>query len=162
VSEIQFTRVYIAPCRNKFHHPNFARMRIALRILKYTPAVVLGLLVVAWIFTQGGWMQFCSGKFVIALQHGSITGYWQESDRVSFLWDFRQESWFADGPQFGQLRSADPLGATGSWFPIPLLGTLILPLAIGPFIRFRFRLWHYFAFLTILAVELAYYLRWQA
>jgi hypothetical protein len=136
-------------------------MQTIRRILKYTLAVVLGLLVVAWILTHGGWIEFVSGKFVIALQHGSITGYWQESDRVFFLWDFRPEWWFNDGLQLGQLRTADPLGSTGSWFPLPLLGTLLLPFAIGPFISFRFHLWHYFAYTALLALELAFYLRWQ-
>jgi hypothetical protein len=145
----------------KIGSKDFAQMHTIHRILKYTPAVVLGTLVVAWVLTQGGWMEFVSGKFVIALQHGSITGYWQESDRVFFFGDFRQEWWFDNAPKLGHLRSADPLGSTGSWFPIPLLATLILPLAIGPFISFRFRLWHYFAFLTIVAVELAFYLWWQ-
>jgi len=131
------------------------------RILKYTPAVALGLLVVAWVLTQGGWMQFVSGKFVIALQHGSITGYWQESDRITFFWETRMEWWFHDAPKLGHLKTASPHGSTGSWFPIPLLCTIILPFAIGPFISFRFCLWHYFAYIALVAVELAYYLRWQ-
>jgi hypothetical protein len=136
-------------------------MPIVRRILKYTPAAGMGLLVVAWVFTQGGWMQFVSKKFVVALQHGSITGYWEESDRTTFFWEFRKERWFRGGPKLGQLRTADPLGSTGSWFPIPLLCTIILPFAVGPFISFRFRLWHYFAYTAIVAIELAYYLRWQ-
>lgn len=135
-------------------------MSFVRRILKYAPAVVMGLLVVAWVLTQAGWMQFCSGKFVIALQHGSITGYWQESDRVTFFADFRREWWFKGAPTLGHLRSASPLGSTGSWFPIPLLCTILLPLAVGPFISFRFRLWQYFAYTGLVAVELAYYMRW--
>jgi hypothetical protein len=144
-----------------FGNQDFARMSTVRRILKYTPAVVLGLLVVAWVVTQGGWIEFVSGKFVMALQHGSITGYWQESDRMYVFGDFRTEWWFNDGPRLGHLRTADALGSTGSWFPIPLLCTLILPLAIGPFLSFRLRLWHYFAYTALLAIELAYYLRWQ-
>jgi hypothetical protein len=138
-------------------------MSIVRRILKYTPAVVLGLLVVAWVVTQGGWIEFVSGKFVMALQHGSITGYWQESDRMYVFGDFRTEWWLDDAPTLGRLRMADArsVSSTGSWFPLPLLGTLMLPLAIGPFLSFRFRLWHYFAYTALLAIELAYYLRWQ-
>jgi hypothetical protein len=138
-----------------------ARMPTLRRILKYTPAVVLGLLVLAWVLTQGGWMQFSSPKCVIALQHGSVTGYWQESDKVSVFWDFRNKWWLNDTPKLGHLRSASPLGAAGHWFPILLLATLILPLAIGPFIAFRFRLWHLLAYTALVALELAYYLRWQ-
>ena len=43
--------------------------------------------------------------------------------------------------------------------PFLLLMSLVLPLAIGPFIAFRFRLWHYLAYTATVAVELAYYLR---
>jgi hypothetical protein len=39
--------------------------------------------------------------------------------------------------------------------------TALAPLAIGPFLAFRFRLWHYLAYTALVAVELAYYLRWQ-
>jgi hypothetical protein len=129
------------------------------RILKYSPAAVIALLVMAWVFTQGGWMEFVSRKFVVALQHGSVTGYWQESDRNIFFWEFRMERWFRNAPKLGQLKAADGLGSTGNWFPIPLLCTLILPFAIGPFISFRFRLWHFFAYTALVAIELAYYLR---
>jgi hypothetical protein len=145
----------------QFGNKCFARMPTVRRILKYTPAVVLGLLVVAWVLTQGGWMQFVSGKFVIALQQGSITGYWQESDKITFFWESRKEWWFDDAPKLGRLMAAKPHGSTGSWFPIPLLCTIILPFAIGPFISFRFRLWHYFAYTALVAALLAYYLRWQ-
>jgi len=45
--------------------------------------------------------------------------------------------------------------------PVPFLITILLPLAIGPFISFRFRLWHYLAYTALVAVQLAYYSRWQ-
>ena len=106
-------------------------------------------------------MEFTFSRCVIALQHGSITGYWQESDGFRFFWASRQEWWLKNFPELGQLRNATPLGATGYWFPIPLLCTLILPLAAGPFLSFRFRLWQYLAYTALVAVELAYYLRWQ-
>jgi len=136
-------------------------MAVLRRILKFTPAVLLGLLVVAWLMTQGGWMQFTSGKFVIALQHGSVTGYWQESDGVNFFWSSRKEWWFKNGLALGRIRTATPFSSTGYWFPIPLLCTLILPLAVGPLVSFRFRLWHFLAYTALLAMELAFYLRWQ-
>jgi hypothetical protein len=37
--------------------------------------------------------------------------------------------------------------------------TFAFPLAIGPFTRFRFPLWSYFAWTALLTAELAYYLR---
>jgi hypothetical protein len=45
--------------------------------------------------------------------------------------------------------------------PFACVGTALLPLAIGPFLSFRFRIWHYLAYTALVAVELAYYLRWQ-
>ena len=137
-------------------------MAILRRILKYTPAVVLALLVAAWVMTQGGWMQLSTGTCVVSLQHGSVTGYWQKSDAVNFFWHSRREWWFKNGIALGHLRAATPFGASGHWFPIPLLCTILLPSAVGPFLSFRFRLWHYLAFTALLAVELAYYLRWQS
>lgn len=49
------------------------------------------------------------------------------------------------------------------WLVIPItcLLTVLYPFAIGPFLSFRFRLWHYLAFTALVAIELAYYLRWQ-
>jgi hypothetical protein len=47
------------------------------------------------------------------------------------------------------------------FIPIPPLITMVLPFAIGPFISFRFRICHYLAYTALVAVELAYYLRWQ-
>jgi hypothetical protein len=49
----------------------------------------------------------------------------------------------------------------GVGVPIIVAVTAMLPLAIGPFLSFRFRLWHYLAYTALVAVELAYYLRWQ-
>jgi hypothetical protein len=45
--------------------------------------------------------------------------------------------------------------------PIACLLTGLLPFAFGPFIAYRFRLWHYLGYTALIAVELAYYLRWQ-
>ena len=50
----------------------------------------------------------------------------------------------------------------GYWMievPILLLITAMIPLVVGSLIRFRFRLWQYFAFTAIVALELAYFLR---
>jgi hypothetical protein len=42
-----------------------------------------------------------------------------------------------------------------------LAGDWGIPLAIGPFLAFRFRLWHYLVYTTLAGLELAYYLRQQ-
>lgn len=71
-----------------------------------------------------------------------------------------------DTPLLGEFNAFSPDGEPGHRFgalilPIPALLTVLLPFAIGPFIAFRFRLWHYLVYTTLVAVELAYYLRWQ-
>jgi hypothetical protein len=43
--------------------------------------------------------------------------------------------------------------------PIPVMLTLVIPLSVAPFTRFRFPLWSYFAWTALVAAELAYYLR---
>ena len=45
--------------------------------------------------------------------------------------------------------------------PFAVLTIALLPLAIVPFISFRFCIWHYLAYTALVAVELAYYLQWQ-
>lgn len=44
------------------------------------------------------------------------------------------------------------------WVPIPAILTLLVPLAIGPFVGFRFPLWSGFAWTALIAAELVYYL----
>ena len=58
-------------------------------------------------------------------------------------------------------RMVANLGRHAVRVPFPLLITAMIPLAIGPFLCFRFRLWQYLAYMALVAVELAYYLRWQ-
>ena len=55
-------------------------------------------------------------------------------------------------------RSISP----GLWrlqVPIILLITALIPLLVGSLSRFRFRLWQFFAFTALVAMELAYFLR---
>jgi hypothetical protein len=134
------------------------------RILKFTPAVMLGLMVVAWVashfrriwlnvdcdqrgvaldFAQGGLdvivhpsagFEMEVQHYPLAPQHGNVLGTLGYS-RLEFL--------------------------TITSVPVLLIVTILFPLAIGPFISFRFRLWHYLAYTALVAVELAYYLRLQ-
>ncbi len=45
--------------------------------------------------------------------------------------------------------------------PILLLITALIPVVVGTFTQFRFRLWQFFAFIAILSLELALFLRWR-
>ena len=144
-----------------------ATMATLRRILKYTPAVVLGLLVVAWVVSVffvailaepsthragEGWS--------VELQYGSIMYHHFPEYQMGRQWIFNRNPNLYFRSSFGSLYAvSEPFPQLH--VPIPLLITLVLPLAIGPFIRFRFRLWHYLAYTALVAVELAYYLQWQ-
>jgi hypothetical protein len=147
-------------------------MRRALAILKYVPAVLCGLLVVAWFaggFVELGFAFTCprpwSSRFnrVVVIGGGSIQ------------WDYRDrsEGFFMD--ELGQLDKRDALLRFGGRFefhqyqgdsypydasiPISWIVTGLLPLSVGILNRFRFPLWSYFAWTALVAAELAYYLR---
>ncbi len=139
------------------------------RILKYTPAVVLGLLVVAWLWTMFGLCAFqkdingntatawlSEGNVGVGMRPGKPRA---EGLRIGFYptphWKIARGS---IGPATENPAHAWSLGGR---VPIAFFVTALLPLAIGPFISFRFRLWHYLAYTALVALELAYYLRWQ-
>ncbi|MBC7857094.1 MAG: hypothetical protein IAF94_26995 [Pirellulaceae bacterium] len=47
----------------------------------------------------------------------------------------------------------------GMEVPIILLITAMIPIVYGSFSKFRFRLWHFFAFTAVIAIEFAVFLR---
>jgi hypothetical protein len=141
-------------------------MRRALAMMKYLPAVLCGLLVVAWVVSH-----------VLRINLAR-----EENARIGVdLRPGRLDLWWGDCPAFTgvSLESYDEYGRTEAgnllgelsyfciperpwevvYIPIPLLLSLLFPLALGPFVRFRFPLWSYFAWTALLAAELAYYLR---
>jgi hypothetical protein len=132
------------------------------RILKYTPAAVLGLLVVAWVVSQYRVLMIPLGpvgRHVVGIQEGSVTIEYLSNGGVDFL--FKPRSPTSVASRLGWLGF---IPIENDWLvmiPISLLVTGSLPLAIGAFTGYRFRLWHYLAFTALIAVELAYYLRWQ-
>jgi len=137
--------------------------------MKYTPTVVLGLLVVAWVISiprVTGYSYTRAADVVHPrLSPGTVSLAWislQGKTQPSFGYH-RYHGWGRVKNSAGrfEVKFAQERGYFHIYLPIPLLVTLGLPLAIGPFISFRFRLWHYLAYTAIVAVELAYYLRWQ-
>ena len=147
------------------------------RILKYTPAVVLGLLVLAWavsisyrvvLFQEVEERSESSpNQLVFGIGEGTVMLRLVPSARPSNkLWIRRQKE--RDRRVAGKFLYGNTLGFQPPLartltlaIPFVFLTTTLLPLAIGPFINFRFRLWHYLAYTALVAVELAYYLRWQ-
>jgi hypothetical protein len=144
-------------------------MRRALAIVKYLPAALCALLVMAWVvscFYEIGaiarlWPQTTT---VIGLSTGNL--FAKTEDRV---WQMRilpvsrptQPEPFAYLGRFyfarGRLFGTGYL--TVCCCPLLFLSSLLFPLAIAPFTHFRFPLWSYFAWTALVAAELAYYLR---
>jgi hypothetical protein len=140
------------------------------RILKYTPAVVMGLLVVTWMATAAisgcrVWVTNATCLLMFGMDDGSV---WYSIESSSYDEQFYWETgWhyapfnFPDG-LLGIFRFSSD-GETFMFASVPflVLATALLPFASGSFIHFRFRLWHYLAYTALVAVELAYFLRWQ-
>jgi hypothetical protein len=123
----------------------------------------MGLLVVVWVASAVRVWMFhppANPTLIVALSAGRLCISVHPGANSN-------QDWFSHG-QFYKLNLRNTLGwielhfkqVTEVFVPIPLLITALLPLAIGPFISFRFRLWHYLAYTALVAVELAYYLRW--
>jgi hypothetical protein len=123
------------------------------RILKYTPAVVLGLLACLWLMSCISPKGFESKRGSIGLVCGTV---W--IDTIPPKLPMGAYS-FEPGFGLGQLVYWNMTGsdALTLQFPIPLVMTAVLPLAIGPFICFRFRIWHFLAYTSLVAAELAFY-----
>jgi hypothetical protein len=150
-----------------------ARMATLRRILKYTPAVVLGLLVVAWALSLFGRLVLYGGNLppiALGVKDGNLvlgTGMLAAHLPVprQRWFSYRSRPTLCDRPGGSFLYNPHPCGRAiqNLWLEVPItwLLTLQLPLAIGPFVSFRFRLWQYLAYTALVAVELAYYLRWQ-
>lgn len=144
-------------------------MAIAYRVLRLAPAIVVGLLALAWVVglfgratvafstsylhrvsatAADGSLTFCTG-----LAAAPFPTSWRPFSRFfgpgeSMLGHLRYEPHPLAGYRCARLE-----------VPILVLITAVLPLAVGALTRFRFQLRHFFAFVTLFAVELALYLR---
>ena len=142
------------------------------RIPKYTPVVVMALLVVAWSATSLAMYAVSFGlplskrQYAIIGNRGSLAVNFQYGGRKLRLWWYARDRPLTFRHMAGEFHSDGFLddGAKAYWqieLPFIFFVTAALPLAIGPFRSFRFRLWHYLAYTALVAVEFAYYLRWQ-
>jgi len=132
------------------------------RILKHSPAVILGLLMIAWLHSLYGVFGLSLNHLRIGFRSGTVFVESGLDTRFQLLQVYGGLSG-RRGMLLGELY-INHWEYNGSWeigCPILLLCTAVLPLGVGPFLSFRFRLWHYLAYTTLVAVELAYYLRWQ-
>jgi hypothetical protein len=134
-------------------------MRRALAILKYVPAVLCGLLVVAWVVSMsvpiGGECVWRDGRYIVRIWRGIIKASFGPKDTRWF-----SEVYFPDDRlKYSSFVKNDGRRAFEFFTPISIAILLSLPLALAPFTRFRFPLWSYFAWTALVAAELAYYLR---
>jgi hypothetical protein len=129
-------------------------------ILKYTPAVVIGLLLATWMASCVAFIGVdLSDGWTIDIAEGALACFHYPGHSVP---DIHGGMGVDPSIHFGSVRhSSYTNGVFVLKLPIAWAVTTILPLAIGPFISFRFRLWHYLAYTALVALELAYYLRWQ-
>jgi hypothetical protein len=142
-----------------------ARMPTLRRILKYTPAAVFGVLVVAWV---ASWFGRTATNLPPMRCLGEPSLQSAESE-LRFSWAIRGKTsgtlFHLEGLGWHRVLGTAQYRISGSSgrivLPYPLLITVVVPLALAPFLRFRFRLWHYLAYTALVAVELAYYLRWR-
>jgi hypothetical protein len=137
------------------------------RIFKYTPAAIVALLVVVWVGSVFKrvlvHLPFSTMCRVILVADGGVEYYnWPSGRTDPRTIAGRIEIQPNDDPSYYGLLSFSP-NPPRAWatIPFPIMITVILPVAIGSVTCFRFRLWHYLAYTTLVAVELAYYLRWQ-
>jgi hypothetical protein len=134
--------------------------------------IVVALLVAAWIanfFGQVGlgtrWekfdqhFKFAGGSFSISQHDGHFmkqgifwTPYSPLPPEIAQAGDF---SSLSARLRVGYLGWDDH----GIQVPIILLMTAMIPLVYGSFSKFRFRLWHFFAFTAVVAIEFAFFLR---
>jgi hypothetical protein len=134
------------------------------RILKYTPALVLGLLVAAWLATLSG-----NGMLKILYPGGRASvDVLLEDAHLAVFWSQPPEgdaiSWNSSGRPLTVRRVLGPpfmLNPNGVIsFPLALLCIALLPVAIGSFTGFRFHTWQGFAYAALVALATMYYLWW--
>jgi hypothetical protein len=125
---------------------------------------VLGLLVVAWVISLFWVMTIpldAHGRLSAGVLQGSAAALYDSGGLGWFQFEAPEGIEGAKLGRLGQFIFAKSDGFFFAVVPIPMLITALLPLAIGPFTRFRFRLWHYLTFTALVSVQLVYYLRWQ-
>jgi hypothetical protein len=140
-------------------------MRRALAILKYLPAVLCGLLVVAWVVSLSESFGITlpasepGGSWIVGFSCGSIKHCLVFGERAFQFERYRNDVVIPSASGLGTFGQSIPWVAHETSCPISFVLTLLLPFSLAPFIHFRFPLWSYFAWTALVAAELAYYLR---
>jgi hypothetical protein len=134
------------------------------RIWKCLSLTVVALLIAAWIANFFGQLGIGarSGPYYYrcAFRSGSLSiskDEYDSSQVLGIFWRANAKGGFSSlyaNLYFGKPRS-------DLWqiaVPIILLTTAMIPIVVGTFSRFRFRLWQFFIFTALVAIELALFL----
>jgi hypothetical protein len=144
--------------------------RRTLAILKYLPAVLCGLLMVAWVVSlfiapclMWPWYSHDdNGGLFFMIDRGTLAVMHDPEVRIPFnLTTYNNGSVLikAELP-FGSLGAIKlAWGIREYYVPLSILVTLFAVPAWGCLNSFRFPLWSYFVWTALVAAELAYYLR---
>jgi hypothetical protein len=133
---------------------------VTLKAAKYLPAVVCGLLVVAWVVTLNGihllQSPSCKGNsLLMGVGSGSVLIAYGESDNSTFRYGLR----LVDADRYSKLGNLQFDALPSVLVPIALLLTALSPISAAILFNLRFPLWSYFAWTALVALELAFYLR---
>lgn len=135
--------------------------RILFKIAQVTGITSLIFLAYLWAISQ---------TKLVGLQHGDGETYYNcylergslvLGEEKSYSVKGWSSIWIESGqlpPSIGKFSLNDPHPATKYHIPLVWFATLLLPIVVGLFTGFRFRLWHYLAFSALLLLELMYYL----
>ncbi|WP_254512742.1 hypothetical protein [Anatilimnocola floriformis] len=145
-------------------------MKTVFNSAKYLPAISCCILFVMWLVSQLGvvWVAypFAQGSGIVDIQDGTLRYLFLRPPSPAFPVGVHAEvsRQFPSRCYVGRFRYARSDYTLARfrhtlWIPLPFAITLLLPFAVGPFLRYRFLLWHWFAFTAVLATELAVYSR---
>lgn len=137
------------------------------KLLKYLPAAFCGLFLCVWIAS------LLVNVEIDCLQGGTRTLIVIEDGSVIYRGRLSTPTTVQPHPLQVNVRTYAPanrfyigrfhLSRTAFWqtviLPAPVLLPVLLPIAIGCLVQFRFPLWSWFAWTGLIAAELAYYLR---
>lgn len=150
-------------------------MRRLLVSAKYLPLALSVALLVAWLLSLFAWFGI---DCLDGSGHGLMISHskfelWILVPKKGATWDMDpvNSRWISQRQlpgvkellsQFDWYHSLDFYPDEGGYWhfdcPIPAIVALLLPLAVGPLLRYRFPLWAWFAWTAMIGCLLAYYL----
>lgn len=144
-------------------------MTILRRILRFLPVAVVVVLVAGWMLSHffqveavfGSWI--AKRHYILSLSAGTVAAYSQDYEASPLELRGHRRTSSKTFWSLGQFRYFPHYFGGRYWScPVLCLVTALLPFAVGALTGFRFRLWQWLAYTALVAVQLAYFLQWQA